>query len=216
MMTRLVFVRHGESMGNIESRFYGNFDGPLTEKGRRQARLAADYLADWHFDAAYASDLCRAYDTGCAIAARHPGLEVIKDARLREIFAGEWENVPFAELAVKYCDEYALWMTDLWRAQPVGGESIAELALRVRTAAWDIARKNEGRTVLIATHATPIRTLQCEWQGAAYEDIQHIKWVQNASVSVADYDTSNSSVNLITLGDASFQGDNATPIPTDV
>lgn len=215
-MTRLVFVRHGESTGNIQSRFYGHYDGGLTEKGRAQAEMAAEHLKNWHFDAAYASDLARAYETGRIILKYHPGLELVPDARLREICAGEWENVPFAELTVKYREEYHVWMTDLYRARPVGGESIAELCVRVRDAAWDIARRHPGQIVLIASHATPIRTLQCEWQGVPYEDIQHIKWVQNASVSVADYDTENMTVDLKVLGDASFQGDMATAIPTDV
>lgn len=216
MKTRLVFIRHGESLGNIESRFYGHYDGPLTDKGRLQAEMAAEHLRDMPIDAAYASDLQRAYDTGKRIMEYHPGIELTADARLREIRAGEWENVPFAELTRKYPGEYGLWMTDLYRARPVGGESIAELARRVHDAVWDIARRHAGMTVLIATHATPIRTLQCEWTGIQYERIQDIRWVQNASVSIVDYDIEAESTQLIVLGDASFQGDNATAIPTDV
>lgn len=169
-----------------------------------------------NFDAAYASDLRRAYDTGRRMLEEHPGMELIPDARLRKIMAEEWENVPFAELAKKYPVEYGMWMTDLYRARPVGGESIAELAVRVSAAAWDIARKNAGGVVLIATHATPIRALQCEWTGVPLERIQEVKWVQNASVSIADYDIDRGATQAVVIGDAAFQGDHATAIPTDV
>ena len=56
-MTRMIFVRHGESTGNALGRFYGHFDGALTDLGRAQAQCAAAYLKDTRIDAAYGSDL---------------------------------------------------------------------------------------------------------------------------------------------------------------
>ncbi|MBO7148903.1 MAG: histidine phosphatase family protein [Clostridia bacterium] len=80
-MTRIIFVRHGESMGNINDLFYGHTDGDLTELGRRQAESAANYLKDVHIDIAYASDLKRAFETGEIIAREH-SLEVIPNKGL--------------------------------------------------------------------------------------------------------------------------------------
>ena len=93
-MTRFIVIRHGESLGNLEERFYGHTNGGLTERGREQAHLAAEYLRDIKIDAAYASDLIRAYETGAIIALPH-GLTPIPDPKLREIFAGKWEDRPF-------------------------------------------------------------------------------------------------------------------------
>ena len=63
-MTTFYIIRHGQSGGNLDRRFWGQFDGPLTELGKKQAQMTADYLKDVHFDAAVASEkLCLPFDT---------------------------------------------------------------------------------------------------------------------------------------------------------
>ncbi len=208
-MTRMIFVRHGESTGNETHSFYGHFDGGLTERGRAQARAAAEFLKDYKIDIAYGSDLSRAYETGTIIAEPH-GLEVIPDKELREIYAGEWENLLFAEIGEKYPEEFALWKSDIWNAMPVGGEKVSAVAKRVRREVWRLARENDGKTVLIATHATPVRSLVCEWMGIADEQMREIDWVKNASVSIVDYDTENNTVKPVVIGEAEFLGEIAT------
>lgn len=215
-MTRMIFVRHGESVGNLERRFYGNFDKGLTELGRKQADKTGEYLLEnYKLDIAYGSDLGRAFETGEIIAGKQ-GLGVIPDKGLREIYAGVWENELFDEIMVKYADEYAVWKNDIWNSRPVDGEAVRELCERVRKAVWDIARKNDGKTVLIATHATPIRTLECEWRGEPYETMKDHPWVKNASVSVIDYDTENNTVIPVVIGEAEFMGDMITMLPKNI
>ena len=208
-MTRMIFVRHGESTGNETHRFYGHFDGGLTERGRAQARATAEYLKDYKIDIAYGSDLSRAFETGSIIAEPH-GLVVIPDKELREIYAGEWDNLLFEEIGEKYPVEFGLWKADIWNAMPVGGEKVSDVAKRVRREVWRLARENEGKTVLIATHATPVRSLVCEWLGMADEQMKEINWVKNASVSIVDYDTENNTVKPVVIGEAEFLGDIAT------
>jgi len=214
-MTRFIIVRHGESIGNLDGRFYGHTNGGLTDRGRLQAERAAVYLADTRIDAAYASDLIRAYETGRIVAAPH-GLTPTPDKNLREICAGEWENQPFDELPVRYPEAYGVWMTDIGNSRPTGGESVREMAERVRTELWRIASAHEGETVLIATHSTPIRALECGWRGLPIEEMQNIRWVMNCSVSVADYDTAAHTVSLVTMGEAGFLEGIATALPTNV
>ena len=214
-MTRLIFVRHGESLGNQEARFYGNYDRGLTERGREQARLAAEFLKETHIDAAYASDLGRAYETGEIVAAPH-GLVPIADRGLREIFAGEWENVPFTELPVRFAADFSVWMTDIGNSRPTGGESVRELAERVRETVWRIAEANAGKTVLIASHATPIRAMQCDWAGVGIDGMQNIRYVRNASVSIVDYDTDAHTVSPVMVGEAGFLGALVTELPKNV
>lgn len=215
-MTRLVFVRHGESTGNKVRRFYGHFDGELTELGKAQADKAGEFLKDYKFDAAYASDLKRAYETGCRVAAFHEGLEVIPDKNLREIYAGKWENELFDEIEKKYAEEYSVWRHDIWNACPTGGESVQELTKRVRAEVWKIAEQNDGKTVLIATHATPIRAQVCLWQNLPDEKASEIPWVKNASVTVVDYDVKEHKTNLIMLGEFSFMESLVTELPKNV
>lgn len=212
-MTRIVFVRHGESTGNEKRRFYGHFDGGLTERGKCQADKTGEFLKGYKFDVAYASDLSRAYETGCRIAAYHEGLEVIPDKNLREIYAGVWENMRFEEIYENYLEEFTVWRNDIWNSCPVDGESVKELTKRIRDEVWKIAKEHEGQTVLLALHATPIRTLSCEWYGIPYEKMAEIDWVKNASISVVDYDVENNTTSVVLFGEASFMGDMATSLP---
>lgn len=214
-MTKLIFIRHGESMGNEQRRFYGQFDGALTDKGREQARMTADFLKDVHIDIAYASDLCRAFETGKIIAEPH-GLQVIPEPSLREICAGEWEDLPFSDLLERYKEDFDVWMNDTVNSRPTGGESVREMAARIDAAVWKIAEENDGKTVLIATHATPIRSLIPGWKGEPIEYLNEIKWVPNASVSVVSYDTAAHKAEAEVIGEASFMGEIVTKLPDNV
>lgn len=186
-MTRLIFVRHGESEANLRDVFAGDFNAPLTARGRMQARRTAEALQHMRIDAAYASDLDRAWETGRIIAEPH-GLVPVPERGLREIGGGLWEGVPFCGLKKRFAEDYGRWMQDLANARPTGGESVRELAVRVRQTCERIAEQERGHTVLIASHATPIRTMQMVWMGLDIGRIATVPWVRNASYSVAEYE----------------------------
>ena len=211
----MIFIRHGESTGNLDRRFYGHTDGPLTERGIKQAYAAAEFLKDTVIDIAYASDLVRAYETGRIVAEPH-GLTPIPDRNLREIFAGEWENMVFEDIYIKYPESFGVWLKDIGNSRPDGGESVAELYERINSEVWRIAEENSGKTVLVAIHATPIRLLNCYWNGNGVECAQGCGWVPNASVSIVDYDTKEHTVNVEVVGDASFMGNLMTTIPNKI
>ena len=212
MKTRLVFVRHGESTGNLNKRMYGHYDGPLTEKGVKQAELTAEYLKDWHFDAAVSSDLQRAYATCMTILKYHPDTPVTRDSGIRETYIGIWENAPRAEIAEKYPEEFRTWAEDIWNARPTGGESVQECTRRMEENVWRIAREHWGETVLVTGHAMVFRTLCCKWLGVPYERMQEIPWLSNASVTVVDYDLDSNSTEVIMFDEAGFQGDMRTTV----
>lgn len=203
-MTRMIFVRHGQSTGNRDRLFYGHFDGELSELGRAQARAARDYLKDVHIDIAYASDLKRAYETGAIIAEPH-GLTPIPSVNLRENNAGLWECRPFAELPEKYPEIFATWRNDVYNAILPEGESVKDLTRRIHDEVWRIATENDGKTVLVAFHATPIRTLNCEWIGIPYERMNEVDWVKNASVSIVNYYPDTHKTEPEIIGYADFQ-----------
>lgn len=164
-MTRLIFVRHGQSEANKQRLFAGHTDAPLTELGHAQAAAAARYLQKHeHIDKVYASDLCRAMETARPTAEAF-SLPVIPDPGLREIFAGKWEGLPFSELEVTYAADRGLWYTDLANALCTEGETVAEVYGRVIAAVTRIAAENDGKTVLIASHWTPILCVICRALG---------------------------------------------------
>lgn len=188
MGTKIIMIRHGYSISNNLKFFTGQSDIELTELGREQARLCGELFKGYEgVDAVYSSDLSRAYDTAAEVA-RALSLDVVKDKGLREIYAGEWEMMPFAEIEAKYPEEYSVWKNDIGRAHPVGGESVAEMARRVEGAVRRIALAHEGGCVVIATHATPIRAICTLAEGHLLADMGRVSWVSNASVSVFDFD----------------------------
>ncbi len=96
-MIQLILTRHGETDWNIAHRFQGQSDVPLNARGRQQAEQLAAHLIAEKFDAIYASDLSRAWDTAKAIAAQHT-CPLIAEPRFREGGFGEWEGCTFSEL----------------------------------------------------------------------------------------------------------------------
>ena len=93
MSTTIIFVRHGETAWNLELRYQGQGDSPLSEQGVAQAKRVGDFLSRRKIAAVYTSDLGRAVFTAETIA-QHHGLKPIADQRLREMTFGVWEGNP--------------------------------------------------------------------------------------------------------------------------
>ena len=186
-MTRIYFVRHGESESNRITQFAGSLDMPLTERGQQQALLTAEFLSDLPINAVYASDLSRAYETGKAIAAKH-NVPIYSDDALREIYAGEWEGKTYATLEKDFSDSYGVWLRQIGMAVCPGGETVAQLQKRVRGCVERIVQLHPNESVCIATHATPIRVMECIWSGTSLELMHTIPWVTNASVTIVEYE----------------------------
>lgn len=213
-MTRLIFVRHGQSEANFNRTFAGHTDAPLTALGREQAAAAGEYLSRCRIDVAYASDLRRAYDTAAIIAARH-GIVPIATPDFREIFAGEWEGRRFVDLEVEYPEEYAtVWRTDIGNARAPGGESVVELGTRISGAVSRLLRMHEGKTILVGTHATPIRVMECVWRGIPFTSAALIPWTQNASATVVEYEGERPRILL--CGYNAYLGRLSTRMPANV
>lgn len=187
-MTTLLLVRHGESVANHQNVFAGNTDADLSALGHEQAERTAEYLAEhYNISAIYSSDLKRAFKTGLHTAVK-VGVPMIPDEKLREISAGEWENRKFDDLQTEFQKDYSVWLKDIGNAVCTGGESVRQLGERVQKRLEEIAKKHDGETVLITTHATPIRVSQCIWEGKPLSEMKNVPWVSNASVTVVEYD----------------------------
>ncbi|MBQ3012120.1 MAG: histidine phosphatase family protein [Clostridia bacterium] len=213
MKTRFIMIRHGFSVANDMRRFAGNFDVDLTETGKKQANLCAEALKNEKIDAIYSSDLKRAYDTAVPIS-ETLGIEIIKCPELREISAGEWEGKLFDELCEEYPEAYSTWRNDIGNAVCTGGESVKQLSARILSALCDIAKKNDGKTVCITTHATPIRAVCTAAAGLPTEQMSKINWVGNASFNIFDYE--DGKFTAIKLSDMAHLGELKTGLPRNV
>lgn len=210
---RIIFVRHGQSEGNLVRSFLGHTDLPLTELGHKQAEATAKYLDGTDIDIMYASDLKRAWQTAEHIAERKE-LSIIANPTLREIYAGEWENEMFEELPKKFEKDFSVWLTDIGNARCTGGESFVELYNRIIPEVIRISEINDGLTVCIATHATPIRCVRLKAHGYGFDKAKDIGWTCNASVTVVDVE--DGKFTLVNEHQYEHLGELATGLPRSV
>ncbi|MDX6207075.1 MAG: ribonuclease / adenosylcobalamin/alpha-ribazole phosphatase [Frankiales bacterium] len=158
--TTLVLLRHGETRMSVEKRFSGPTSEPLTARGEAMAEAAAARLAARRsspIEAIVCSPVARAVATAAPVAAALD-LDVIVDDGLREVDFGDWDGYTFAEVQAKWPAEMAAWLSDADVAPP-HGESMAGCGRRVRQSRDRILAAHPGRTVLVVSHVTPIKTL---------------------------------------------------------
>lgn len=154
---RIVLWRHGQTAWNLERRFQGSTDIPLTAEGLNQARRAARLLAGLKPDAVVASDLQRTRATAAELAAV-TGLEVEHHEALRETYAGAWQGLTHDEILAAHGEQYAAWK----RGEAVrrgGGELETEVADRAAPVVEGAADKlPDGGTLVVVSHGGTIRT----------------------------------------------------------
>ncbi|MER5364435.1 bifunctional RNase H/acid phosphatase [Streptomyces sp. NPDC002722] len=194
-----VLLRHGETALTPEKRFSGSGGGDpeLSAAGRHQAECIARSLADrGTVEEIVSSPLRRCRETAAAVAARL-GLEVRIEEGLRETDFGAWEGLTFAEVRERYGADLDAWLASAKVAPTGGGESFAEVARRVSATRDRLTTRYAGRTVLLVTHVTPIKTLVRLALGAPPEAMFRME-LSAASVSaVAYYADGNASVRLL-------------------
>ena len=188
-MTRIIMIRHGQSVANAQSRFAGHSDFDLTDLGRLQAECAAKYLRKIgeRPDAIYSSDLLRAHNTAAPIA-KEFGLAINDTQGLREIFAGSWEGMKVEDIYAQYPEAFTTWRLDIANARCTNGESVAELYSRIVAYVCSLSKENEGKTILLATHATPVRAIDCFSRGLSAERIGDVQFVRNSAISIFEYE----------------------------
>ncbi len=166
-LTRVVAVRHGETVWNAEMRMQGQLDTALSERGRWQARRAAEALANDGIEAIYASDLSRAFDTAQALADRI-GLPITSDAGLRERSFGVFQGYTYAEIDARWPAEAARWRRHDPDFGADEGETLRAFSARAVAACTRIAAGQAGRTIAIVTHGG---VLDCLYRAASGIDL---------------------------------------------
>jgi 2,3-bisphosphoglycerate-dependent phosphoglycerate mutase len=162
-MATLVLLRHGESQWNLENRFTGWVDVPLSSKGIEEAKAAGEKLAGMKFDRAYTSVLARANETLRIVLETigQSSIPVEKDKALNERMYGDLQGLNKAETAQKYGEEQVKIWRRSYDVRPPGGESLKDTADRVLP--YYEARIKpyllQGETILIAAHGNSLRAL---------------------------------------------------------
>lgn len=174
-MKQVVLIRHGESQWNLENRFTGWVDVPLSRKGEREARTAGEKVRTFHFDHAFTSVLRRAIHTLELVleVIGQPQLPVEKTQALNERMYGELQGLNKTETAEKYGEE----QVKLWRrsydVRPPGGESLQDTAERVvpyyQQRIWP--RLANGETLLVVAHGNSLRALVMHLDQLSREEV---------------------------------------------
>ena len=154
MVQRLVLVRHGETLHNVDGIAQGWSDSELSDRGRVQVAAVGERLAGFGATSLYCSSLPRAITTADAIA-RALGLEPRIVEGLKEMNCGEWEGRAFLDVRKEQADFYRRWISDPTLACP-GGESYADVRERLLASFEQIVREGGERPVIVS-HGTAIR-----------------------------------------------------------
>jgi 2,3-bisphosphoglycerate-dependent phosphoglycerate mutase len=161
-MPYLVLVRHGQSIWNLQNRFTGWVDVPLSEQGRSEAVRAGELLKDFKFDVAYTSALRRAQDT-CRIIleTNNWDIPVIRDSALNERMYGDLQGLNKEETAQRHgAEQVKIWRRS-YDIPPPNGESLKDTAARTvpffeRCILGDI---RQSLNVLVAAHGNSNRSI---------------------------------------------------------
>lgn len=179
----IYLIRHAESEGNINGRFNGVTDLPLSENGRKQALLLGSFLSDIQFNKIYTSKLKRAYETAGLSLPEHKG-EFIRLGQLNEINGGDWEKVKWTDLPSKWPEQFRNWEEQPELTQMPNGESVAELSERSITIFTKIIKNgNAADSIAIFTHGTVIKALIAHILKLPLSSLRDIAWYENASAT---------------------------------
>lgn len=176
-MAKLILVRHGQSQWNLENRFTGWIDIPLTDAGREEAADAGRKIkaAGITLDVAFTSVLVRAIDTltVCLDAAGFPDIPVTKDQALNERHYGDLQGLNKDETAQKFgADQVKIWRRS-YDVPPPNGESLKDTAARALPYFYDkiLPVLQSGKDVIISAHGNSLRAIVMKLDNLSEQEI---------------------------------------------
>jgi len=170
----LAIVRHGQSLWNLENRFAGWVDVPLTAKGEHEARRAGERLTGRSFDVAYTSTLTRAQETlRIMLDTMGAVVPVIRDQALNERHYGDLQGLNKQRTAEKYGEEQVRIWRRSYSTPPPNGEALQDTAARTlpffdRAILGDIA---QGKDVLVVAHGNSNRSIVMRLDGLSEDEV---------------------------------------------
>ncbi|MEU9644111.1 histidine phosphatase family protein [Streptomyces sp. NPDC048188] len=193
-----VLLRHGETPLTPQKRFSGSggSDPSLSPVGREQAeKVAASLARRGTIEAIVASPLARTRETAGIVAARL-GLDVAVEEGLRETDFGAWEGLTFGEVRDRYPADLDAWLASPDAEPTGGGESFAATGVRIAATRDRLVSAYAGRTVLLVSHVTPIKTFLQLALGAPPESLFRMELSAASLSAVAYYTDGGASVRL--------------------
>jgi probable phosphoglycerate mutase len=149
--SKLIIIRHGETLWNVKGKKQGQLDSPLTSLGIKQAKALAQRLTQESFTSLYTSDLGRASETARYIAAR-TNHEVFLERGLRERNFGIFQGLTDEQIKNEYPAEYSSHLADKVDYVIPDGESLRQFYARGTVCLESLTARHAGQTITIVTH----------------------------------------------------------------
>jgi len=187
--TTLVLLRHGVTPHTSGKRFSGGLAGDnpgLSDEGREQVRAAAAWLTELkdRIDVVVCSPVRRTRESAEIVAAEL-GLPLEEEPGFAEMEFGAWDGLTFLEVAEQHKESFEAWLGDL-DAAPPGGESFRTVEARVMAGLDRVLEEHAGRTVVVVSHVTPIKTLVASTLEAPLDAVFRME-LSPASVTVISF-----------------------------
>lgn len=194
-MTKIVFIRHGQTEWNITGKYQGQTNVPLSEEGVRQAQKLAENFPLERLDAVHASDLDRAMVTAGCVAARF-GLEVQPEAAFRELSFGEWEGLTYEEIVSRWPDAMENFLQQPDRLSIPSGESFRDLQARAVARVQELICQYDGKIIAVVAHGGILRTILCH---ALHMPLSYLWSIRqfNTALNIVTYEKGWSTVELM-------------------
>jgi 2,3-bisphosphoglycerate-dependent phosphoglycerate mutase len=156
--TTLYLVRHGETLWNLEHRFQGQKDSPLSPHGEEQVKCLAPFFMDHPIDALYSSDLGRAMATSKVIE-KATGKESQALSAWRERCFGIFEGLTHGPAREKDPESFDLWRSGSMDVKVSEGESRREMLTRVLSSVSELLSRHPGEKIAIVSHGGTLSAL---------------------------------------------------------
>ncbi|WP_020618655.1 histidine phosphatase family protein [Paenibacillus daejeonensis] len=193
--TQIYLVRHGQTEWNVEHRFQGHQDSPLTQLGLQQAGWLAEAMRDKQIDAIYSSSSTRALRTA----------EIIRDMRslpihardgLMEMNLGVWEGGIQKEVESTYPEQYEAFWKDPEHFQIEDAERFEEVQARASAVLDEVLTAHRGQSVLIVTHTVVLKLLMARFEQRPLRDLWQLPYIYPACLCLIEGDEPNHTIVL--------------------
>lgn len=185
-ITRIFFIRHGETKANKHKLLFGHLNWDLNKDGIKQIKVTAHkvfkLLNNQKADLIISSPLIRAKHSAKIIARILNVKKIIVDKNLIEKSEGSWEGKTYWDIRKSDPYSYYNWIKNPFKNRPSNGESVLDLNKRVKNFRKTIFKKYPGKNIIVVTHSGPIRLFLLNLLGLDIEKFWYLK-VDCASIS---------------------------------
>ena len=194
--TRLLLIRHAQTEWNIQRRFQGHGDSPITEEGQEQLQRLKSRLVGLEFDVVYSSDLRRTIETSQMLS----GKQRVEEPRLRERGVGILEGLNLEQIMAEHAEAFRAFRSGDKDHQIEGGESLQIALNRAWTFLEEMPEKHPGAELAAVSHAGLIRLICKQILGLAL-DAPNFFQIPNTSLTQLVFSPKDRSWSLECLAD---------------